>query len=88
MNNIPSREQIELLRKRYPPGTRVRLQYMDDPQAPPPGTMGTVQHIDDLGQLGVAWDTGSSLFLIPGKDRFSTIPAPEKQKKRSAGLER
>lgn len=88
MNNIPSREQIELLRKRYPPGTRVRLQSMDDPQAPPPGTTGTVQYIDDLGQLGVAWDTGSSLSLIPGKDSFSKIPAPEKQKKRSAGLER
>lgn len=88
MNSIPSGEQIELLRKRYPPGTRIHLQYMDDPQAPPPGTTGTVQYIDDLGQLGVAWDTGSSLSLIPGKDSFSKIPAPEKQKKRSAGLER
>ena len=88
MNNIPSREQIELLRKRYPSGTRVRLQYMDDPQAPPPGTMGTVRYIDDLGQIGVAWDTGSSLSLIPGKDGFSKIPAPEKQKKRSDNRER
>ena len=88
MNHIPSREQIELLQKRYPPGTRIRLQYMDDPQAPPPGTMGTVQYIDDLGQIGVAWDTGSSLSLIPGKDGFSKIPTSEKQKKRSAGLER
>lgn len=88
MNSIPTKEQLEQLRKRYSPGTRIHLQYMDDPQAPPPGTTGTVQYIDDLGQLGVAWDTGSSLSLIPGKDSFSKIPAPEKQKKRSAGLER
>ena len=88
MNQRPTREQVERLQKRYPPGTRVRLQYMDDPQAPPPGTMGTVQYIDDLGQIGVNWDTGSSLSLIPGKDSFSKIPAPEKQKKRSDNRER
>ncbi len=88
LNHIPTREQIELLRKRYPPGTRVRMQYMDDPQAPPPGAMGTVQYIDDAGQIGVAWDAGSSLSLIPGKDGFSKISAPEKQKKRSDNWER
>ena len=88
MNQRPTREQVERLQKRYPPGTRVHLQYMDDPQAPPTGTMGTVQYIDDLGQIGVNWDTGSSLSLIPGKDSFSKIPAPEKQKKRSDNRER
>ena len=88
MNSIPSREHIELLRKRYPPGTRVGLQYMDDPQAPPPGTTGTVSYVDDMGQIGVAWDAGSSLSLIPGKDGFSKIPAPEKQKNRSHNRER
>ena len=88
MNHIPSREQVERLQKRYPPGTSVRLQYMDDPQAPPPGTMGTVQYIDDLGQIGVNWDTGSSLSLIPGKDSFSVVSAPEKQKKCSDNRER
>ena len=43
---------------------------MDDPQAPPPGTKGTVRYVDGLGQIGVEWDTGSSLSLIPGKDHF------------------
>ena len=88
MNHIPSREQIELLRKRYPPGTRVRLQYMDDPQSPPPGTRGTITYVDDMGQIGVAWDTGSSLSLIPGKDGFSKIPAQEKRKNHSHNRER
>ena len=88
MNQRPTREQVERLQKRYPPGTRVRLQYMDDPQAPPPGTMGTVQYIDDLGQIGVNWDTGSSLSLIPGEDSFSKEAAPEKQKRRSDNRER
>lgn len=88
MNSIPTKEQLEQLRKRYPPGTSVRLQYMDDPQAPPTGTMGKIQYVDDLGQIGVAWDTGSSLSLIPDKDSFSVVSAPEKQKKRSDNWER
>ena len=42
MNRIPSREQVERLRQRYPTGTRIVLHSMDDAQAPPTGTMGTV----------------------------------------------
>lgn len=62
---------------------------MEDPQAPPPGTKGTVYYVDDMGQIGVKWDTGSSLSLIPGEDSFSKEPALEKTKhKRSRDLER
>ena len=41
-NHFPSRELVESLRKRYPVGCRVELLRMDDPQAPPVGTKGTV----------------------------------------------
>ena len=67
---FPSKEQIAALRERYPRGTRVELLVMDDPQAPPPGTMGEVMGVDDAGQLLVRWATGSSLSLIPGVDSF------------------
>ena len=89
MNRIPSREQVERLRQRYPAGTRIVLHSMDDAQAPPLGTMGTVVYVDDMGQIGIQWDTGSSLSLIPGVDSFAKVSAPEKEKqKRSRGLER
>ena len=68
--HFPSREQIAVLRERYPRGSRVELLGMDDPQAPPTGTMGEVMGIDDAGQLLVRWETGSSLSLIPGVDSF------------------
>lgn len=51
--------------------------------------MGTVVYVDDMGQLGVEWDNGSALSLIPGEDSFSKVFAPEKEKqKRSRDLER
>ena len=79
---------MELIRRQYRVGTRNILNHMDDAQAPP-GTKGTVAYVDDIGQIGVKWDTGSSLSLIPGVDSFSKEPAPEKAKhKRSSSLER
>ena len=67
---FPSKEQIAVLRERYPRGTRVELLAMDAPQALPMGTRGEVMGVDDAGQILVRWETGSSLSLIPGVDSF------------------
>ena len=48
-----TKEQLEALRSRYPAGTRVELLQMDDVQAPPIGTKGTVTGVDDTGSLMV-----------------------------------
>ena len=75
---FPSREQVEFIRKNYPPGTRVMLNNMNDPYSPvEPGTRGTVRYVDDSGQLGVAWDNGRSLSLIPGEDSFRELTQQE-----------
>ena len=65
---FPNKEQIELLRKKYPTGTRVELLQMEDMQAPPRGTKGTVYGVDDTGSLMVRWDNGSGLNVIYGVD--------------------
>ena len=65
---FPNKEQIELLRKEYPTGTRVELLQMEDMQAPPRGTKGTVYGVDDTGSLMVRWDNGSGLNVIYGVD--------------------
>ena len=67
-NRFPSRELIESLRKRYPVGCRVELLRMDDPQAPPIGTRGTVRGVDDIASIIVAWDNGCSLSVAYGED--------------------
>ena len=61
-------EQLDQLKKTYPNGIRVELVQMDDIQAPPAGTRGTVYGIDDTGSLLVHWDNGSSLNVIYGED--------------------
>lgn len=65
---FPSKETVERIRKEYPVGTRVELVQMDDPQAPPVGTKGTVRGVDDIGSILVAWDSGGSLSVVYGED--------------------
>ena len=59
-----SKERLNYLRNRFTPGTRVRLLKMDDIQAPPIGTKGTVTGVDDSGSILVNWDNGSCLNVI------------------------
>ena len=76
--DFPSRNQVEFIRQTYPPNTRILLQHMDDPYAPvPAGTRGTVKYVDDIGQIGVAWDNGRSLSLIPGMDTYRKLTQQE-----------
>ena len=70
---FPSKEMVEKLKKEYPKGTRVQLVAMDDFQAPPIGTKGTVIGIDDIGSIMVAWDNGSSLNVIYNVDKCIKI---------------
>ena len=69
----PTREQVEALRQKYPAGTRIELLEMDDPQAPPIGTKGTVLGVDDIGSLLVSWDNGSSLNVAYSIDRVRIL---------------
>lgn len=48
---FPSRDIVERVKKEYPAGTRVELVRMDDFQAPPIGTKGTVRGVDDTVML-------------------------------------
>jgi hypothetical protein len=65
---FPSREIVERIRREYPAGTRVELVQMDDAQAPPVGTKGTVKGVDDTGSLLMRWDNGSGLNVVYRED--------------------
>ena len=68
MSNFPSKETVERIRNQYPVGCRVELVRMDDVQAPPTGTKGTVRGVDDTGSVMVRWDNGSGLNVVFGED--------------------
>ena len=65
---FPNKEAVERIRREYPAGTRVELVRMEDVQAPPAGTKGTVLGVDDTGSILMRWDTGSGLNVVYGED--------------------
>lgn len=65
---FPNKAVVESIRSQYPVGTRVELVQMDDAQAPPVGTLGTVWGVDDTGSIMVHWDNGSGLNVVYGVD--------------------
>ena len=69
------RKMVNFIKEQYPPGTRIRLNAMDDPYAPIfPGTEGEVDFVDDEGQIFMKWNNGRTLPLAPGKDSFTVLP--------------
>ena len=69
------RKMVNFIKERYPPGTRIRLNSMEDPYAPiAPGTEGVVDFVDDVGTIHMKWNNGRSLGIVPGEDSFSVLP--------------
>ena len=64
---------IQFLKDLYPAGTRVKLVEMNDIQAPPIGTLGTVMYVDYIGTIHIKWDNGSTLGAAYPEDRVSKI---------------
>ena len=65
---FPNRNTVDRVRNEYPQVTRGELVKMDDCQAPPIGTKGTVFGVDDNASIMVAWDNGSGLNVAYGED--------------------
>ncbi len=68
--NFKTKEEVEYIRAKYPVGTEIKLVHMDDPSAPPMGTVGKVIFVDDIGQIH--W-TGSGLAINLDYDRIEIV---------------
>ena len=71
------REEIAQIKKEYPRGTTIRLCSMEGEEAMPPGIRGTVDHVDDIGQIHMNWENGSALALNIEVDSFEIIAQQE-----------
>ena len=52
-------KMVQRMKEKYPPGSRIVLDYMgDDPRPIEPGTKGTVRMVDDIGTVHCDFDNG------------------------------
>ena len=73
-------KMVERIKAQYPAGTKIVLDRMgDDPRPIPPGTKGTVVHVDDIGTVFVDFDNGRHLGVVPGVDSFHRIADRERE---------
>ena len=78
MNRFPSKDVVDSVKRRFPPGTRVELISMDDPYGKlNPGDRATVTGVDDIATVHCTWDCGSSLGLAYGEDKFRKLTEQE-----------
>ena len=75
-----SEREVQRIKDQYPVGSRICLDFMgDDPRPIPPGTRGTVRHVDDIGTVHCDFDNGRRLGLIPGEDVFHLETKQQKE---------
>lgn len=76
---VYNEKKVELLRQRYPEGTRICLDHMEDLCPVESGTKVTIIGVDDIGSVMVKWDNGRTLNLLPDEDKFHTIKHEQTQ---------
>lgn len=76
--------EAKIYKERYPKGTRIELLSMNDSQAVPPGTRGTVDYVDDLGTIHMNWDNGRTLGICPQEDSFRKLSEQELEEENNA----
>ena len=74
MNVTNNFAYVNAMKRLFIPGMRIKLMKMNDSSGVPDGTIGTVDFVDDAGQIQMKWDNGSTLALIYGVDVFQIIP--------------
>ena len=66
-------QEVKRLKETYKAGVKIRLTNMYGEPQMTEGLEGTVDFVDDAGQIHVNWNNGSSLALIVGADSFEVI---------------
>ena len=79
MKNSFEERRVQRYKDMYPHGTKIKLNQMgDDPNPIPPGSIGTVIAVDDIGTVHCTFEgIGRSLGLIPGEDDFRKLTQEE-----------
>ena len=66
--------EVKYIKKKYSKGTRLELLKMYDLLSEvPPHSIGTVDHVDDMGHLHMNWNNGETTSLVVGVDEFKIL---------------
>ena len=68
-----SKQEIEKIKSIYKEGLRIKCIKMNDIHSVPPGSLGTITGVDDIGTVFVKWDCGSSLGLVYKEDEYELV---------------
>jgi hypothetical protein len=79
-----TQEEIKYIKEKYKIGAKIELIKMYDFQAPPTGTKGLIEKVDDIGTLHVNWENGSTLGLVVGTDKFKVLEEKSDKESESA----
>lgn len=63
---------VNEIRELYPAGTQIILEEMSGESQMPYGLKGTVDFVDDIGQIHMNWENGSSLLSFFGQTNGRT----------------
>ena len=77
INRELTQKEVAETRLNYPPDTRIQLIHMEDNWAVKSGTRGTVDYVDDAGQIHMKWDNGRTLAIVPQVDKFRRLTQQE-----------
>ncbi len=69
---------VNEIRELYPEGTLIELETMKGENQMPYGLKGTVKFVDDMEQIHINWENGSTLALNVDEDYFNVIEPPQK----------
>ena len=72
-----SNMNVEQIKAEYPAGTKIELINMDGESRMFPGMKGEVTGVDDMGQIHMKWENGSSLALNMEVDDFRKADTAE-----------
>lgn len=73
-NGFPPRELVACIREKYPAGCRAELVSMNDAYTKlQSGDQGTVEFVDDIATVHIAWDSGSHLGATYGEDEIRRL---------------
>lgn len=64
---------VQQIKDRFTPGLKIKLINMAGESQMMPGITGTVDFVDDIGQIHMKWETGSGLPLNIEVDKFEVM---------------